>query len=132
MPGLKSTQHTHKIYFVLGVKRILRIFEFEFATVKQTNILRANIFVKHDCACAYILRWRTSNVTKMDSVKFRRKERSVVWKHFKRRKTFSCGKTLVYHGGMSNLRSPSRPLLSMLEDCPPELTCVFTHGNSSC
>ena len=58
---------------------------------------------------------------------FREKEKHSVCKH--------CGKTLVYHVRMSNLHGPSCPLLSMPvlpEDCTPELTCVFTHGNSSC
>ena len=35
---------------LLGVKRILQIFEFEFVTFKQMDILRANIFVKHRIA----------------------------------------------------------------------------------
>ena len=46
---------------------------------------------------------------KDDSVKFCRKQRSVVWKHFERNKKHSicklCGKTFAYHGGTSNLRS---------------------------
>ena len=46
---------------------------------------------------------------KDDSVKFCRKQRSVVWKHFERKKKHSvcklCGKTFAYHGGTSNLRS---------------------------
>ena len=73
-------------------------------------------------------------MTKMDSVKFRRKEQSVASvKIFpKKRKCKHCGKTLMYHEGMSDLHSPSHLLLSMPEDCTPELTCVFTHGNSSC
>ena len=52
-------------YYQLFYKSVLPIFEFEFATFKQTDILKANIFVKHDCACTYTLRWRINNVTKM-------------------------------------------------------------------
>ena len=46
---------------------------------------------------------------KDDLVKFQRKQRSVVWKHFDRKKKHSvckhCGKRFAYYGGMSNLRS---------------------------
>ena len=46
---------------------------------------------------------------KDDLVKFCRKQRSVVWKHFERKNKHSvckhCGKTFVYRGGMSNFCS---------------------------
>jgi len=42
------------------------------------------------------------------SVLFRRQKRSIVWKHFDRKKNHSvckyCSKSFVYHGGTSNLR----------------------------
>ena len=46
---------------------------------------------------------------KDDLVKFQRKQWSVVWKHFDRKKKHSvckhCGKRFAYHGGTSNLHS---------------------------
>ena len=54
----------------------------------------------------------------VEPVKFKRKQRSVVWKHFVRKKTHSvckhCGKTFMYHGGTSNLRSHLKALHSTL------------------
>ena len=71
------------------------------------------------------------------AVKFQRKQCSVMWKYFVRKKKHSvckhCGKTFMYHGGTSNLRSHLKALHSTLwtaslsdEDEDGEITIAGT------
>ena len=71
------------------------------------------------------------------AVKFQQKQSSVVWRHLVRKKKHSvckhCGKTFMYHGGTSNLRSHLKALHSTLwtaslsdEDEDGEITIAGT------